>query len=58
MAKHIHYIKDELEYSIDKANCLQVDKWYVEFRICHLDRELLEIKVEMKVQICLSSVSH
>ena len=46
-------------------NCLQVEvinlqglKWYVELRAGNLDMVLLEIKVEMKVQICLSSVSH
>ena len=65
MAKHVHYIKDDLEDSIDKANCLQVEvinlqglKRSVELRADNLDREHLEIKVEMKVQICLSSVPH
>ena len=65
MARHIQYLKDELEYSRDKANCLQVEvvnlqglKWSVELRAGHLDREILYIKVEMKVRLCLSSVSH
>ena len=51
--------------SRDKANCLQVEggnlqglKRSVELIADNLDREHLEIKVEMKVQICLSSVPH
>ena len=65
MARHVQYLKDDLEYSRDKANCLQVEvvnlqrmKRSVELRTGRLDRKLLEIKVEMKVTICLSSVSH
>ena len=65
MARHVQYLKYELEDSRDKENCLEVEvvdlqglKRYVELRTGHLDRELLEIKVEMKVKICLSSVSH
>ena len=58
MAINVQYIKDELEDSRDKTNCLQVEKRSVGLIIGHLDRELLDIKVEMKVQICLSSVSH
>ena len=61
MDRHFQYIKDDLEDSRDKANCLQVEvlnlqglKRSVELRAGHLDKELLEIKVEMKVQICLS----
>ena len=38
MARHVHYIKDDLEDSRDKANCLQVEKWSVELRMVHLDR--------------------
>ena len=56
MARNVQYIKDELEDPRDKANYLQVEvvnlqglKWYVEFRSGHFDRELLYIKVEMKV---------
>ena len=62
-ARHVQYIKYELEYPRDKANCLQVEvvniqglKRYVELISGHLDRELLDIKAEMKVHICLSSV--
>ena len=58
MARHVRYIKGDLEDSIDKSNCIQVQKRSVELRIGHLDRELLYIKVEMKVQIYLSLVSH
>ena len=58
MARHVQYIKYELEDSREKANYLQVEKQSTELRIGHLDRELLEIKVEMKLQICLSEVSH
>ena len=65
MSRHVQYLKDELEYSRDKVNCLQVEvvniqglKRPVELRSGHLDREILEIKVETKVRICLSSVSH
>ena len=65
MAINVQYLKDELEDSRDKANCLQVKvinlqvlKRYVELRAGHLDREILYIKVEMKVRLCLSSVSH
>ena len=58
MARHVQYFKDELEDSRDKANCLKVEKQSVELRIGHLYREILDIKMEMKVQICLSSVSH
>ena len=57
MARPVQYIKDKLEYSRDKANCLQVEKRPVELIIGHFYRELLEIKVKMKVQIYLSSVS-
>ena len=45
MARNAQYIKDEMEYSRDKVNCLQVEKLYVELKIGRLDRELLEIKV-------------
>ena len=65
MARHVQYLKDELEDSRDKANYLHVEvvdlqglKWSVELREVNLDRELLDIKVKMKVRICLSSVSH
>ena len=65
MARSVQYLKYDLEYSRDKANCLQVEvvnlqrmKRSVELRTGRLDRKLLEIKVEMKVTICLSSVSH
>ena len=65
MARNVQYIKYELEDSRDKAKCLQVIvlnlhglKSSVELRSGNLDREILEIRVEMKVQICLYSVSH
>ena len=58
MARNVQYIKDELEDSRDKVNCLRVEKRSVELRIRNLDREILDTKVEMKVQICLPSVSH
>ena len=64
MARHIQYLKDEPEDSRERVNCIQVEfvnlqglKWSVELRSGNLDRELLDIKVEMKVQIRLSSVS-
>ena len=38
MARHVQYIKDEMDDSRDKANCLQVEKRYVELRISHPDR--------------------
>ena len=50
MARHVQYLKDNLEDSRDKANCLQVEvvnlqglKRHVELRAGHLDREILEI---------------
>ena len=65
MDRHIQYLKDELKDPRDKANCLQVEvinlqglKQYVELIAGNLDRELLDIKVDMKVRICLSSVPH
>ena len=58
MARHVQYLKDEIEDSRDKSNCLQVEvvniqglKRSVELRSGNFDREILEIKVEMKVQI-------
>ena len=57
MARHVKYINDDMGYSREKSNCLKVEKRSVEFRIGHLDRGLLDIKVKMKVQIYLSSVS-
>ena len=58
MARHVQYLKDEIEDSRDKSNCLQVEvvnlqglKRSVELRSGNLDREILEIKVEMKIQI-------
>ena len=65
MKRHVQYLKDDLEDLRDKENCLQVEvvnlyglKWYVELRAGNFDSDFLEIKVEMKVQICLSSVSY
>ena len=65
MARHVQYLRDELDDSRYKANCLQVEvvnlqglKRYFELRAVNLDMERLEMKVEMKVLICLSSVSH
>ena len=56
MARNVQYLKYDLEYSRDKANCPQVEvvnlqelKQYVELRAGNLDGSLLEIKVEMKV---------
>ena len=58
MDRHVQYLKDEMEDSREKSNCLQVEvinlqglKWSVELIAGNLDRELLEIKVEMKVRI-------
>ena len=58
MARHVQYLKDDMEGSRDKSNCLQVKvvnllglKRSIELRSGNLDREFLEIKVEMKVQI-------
>ena len=58
MARHVWYLKDEMKDSRDKANCIQVEvvnirvlKRSVELRAGNLDREFLEIKVEMKAQI-------
>ena len=58
MSRHVQYIKDDLENSIDKVNSLQVKKRSFELIIGHLDREILDIKVNIKVQIYLSSVSN
>ena len=38
MARHVQYIKDELECSRGKANFFKVDKRSVELRIGHLGR--------------------
>ena len=63
--RHVQYLKDELEDSREKANCLQLEvvnhqgfKRSVELRAGSLDKEILDIKVEMRVRICLSSVLH
>ena len=64
MARNIQYLKDEMEDSRDKSNCLQVEvvniqglKRSIELIAGNLDRELLEINMEMKVQIFISPVS-
>ena len=56
MAIHVQYLKDEIGDSRDKENCLQVEvvniqgsKRSVELIAGSLDREILVIKVEMKV---------
>ena len=58
MARNFQYLKDEMEDSRDKANCLQVEvvnhqglQRSIELIAGNLDRELLEINMEMKVQI-------
>ena len=58
MARHVQYLKYEMGNSREKANCLQGEvvniqglKRSFELRAGNLDREFLEIKVEMKVQI-------
>ena len=65
MTRNVKYFKYVLEDSRDKANCLQTEvvnlqglKQSVESRARNLDSELLDIKAEMKIQICLSSVLH
>ena len=56
MSRHVQYLKDEMGDSRDKAKSLQVEfvnlqgsKRSVELRLGNWDRELLEIKMEMKV---------
>ena len=58
MARHVQYLRDEMGDSREEANCLQAKvvniqrlKRSVELIAGNLNRELLEIKVEMKVQI-------
>ena len=55
MARHVQYLKDDMESSRDKSNCIQVKvvnlqglNRSVESRAGNLDREFLEIKVEIK----------
>ena len=52
MARYVQYLKDEMEDSRDKTNCLQVEivnlqvlKRSVELRAGHLDRVLLDIRL-------------
>ena len=61
MSRHVQYLKDELGDSRDKAKCLQTEvvnlqvlKQYVELKAGNLDMGILNIKVEIKVQICPS----